>query len=143
MKDEAARRERRRERRSLATRATLVYVFAGAAWILLSDILLYRLVHDPLLIARLETAKGWTFVGLSALLVFVIVSRTVARLRRAEATMRAVVESIADGVLLVGPGKSVVDANPAAVRMLGVDKREALLGMGTEELSRASTSATW
>ena len=126
----------RSDRHGLAIRAAFIYLLAGITWVLLSDLALYHLVKDPMLLGRLETAKGWMFVGGSALAVFLLTARAVARHQRTEATMNAVVESIADGVLLVGRDRTIVDANPAAVRMLGVKDRKELLGMGPEEFGR-------
>jgi two-component system phosphate regulon sensor histidine kinase PhoR len=126
----------RRDRRRLAIGAAATYLLAGAAWILLTDMALYTLVRDGSAISRLETAKGWAFAMVSALVVYTITSRMLGRLERSEATMRAVVDSIADGVILLGADGRIVDANPAAVRLLGVRDAQALEGLGPEEFSR-------
>lgn len=120
----------------VAIRVTAWYLLLGMCWVLTSDLLLYRFVDDPVLSARLETAKGWLFVGFSALTVLVITAVHVRRLRREEETKRAIVESIADGVVLVGCDHRITDANPAAVRMLGARDRNGLIGMDAEEFSR-------
>jgi hypothetical protein len=44
--------------------------------VLFTDVLLYALIHDRAAIARFETAKGWAFVGLTALLLFAITMRS-------------------------------------------------------------------
>jgi signal transduction histidine kinase len=124
-----------RTRRGLAVRAALVYLVAGAAWILLSDLALYGLIDDRATVARLETTKGWVFTAISALAVYLISARLIAVLQRTGATMSAVVESIADGVMLVGNDKNIVDANPAALHMLRIDKKS-LVGMTPEGFSR-------
>ena len=66
----------------------------------------------------------------------IAVRKQLARLRQSEATSRAVFKSISDGILLLGRDGRVVDANPAAVRMLGVRDRKALVGMDAETFSR-------
>ena len=81
--------------------------------------LLYSVTHDRALIARIETAKGWAFIGLASLLLYAVTFRSAARLDRVRRLTAAVVESIADGVLLLGHDRSIAYANPAAVRMLG------------------------
>jgi two-component system, OmpR family, phosphate regulon sensor histidine kinase PhoR len=126
----------RRDRSRIAVRAAITYLVAGAAWILLTDLVLYAFVHDGSAISRLETAKGWMFAAVSATAVYAITSRVLARLERSEATMRAVVDSIADGVLLVGADGKIVDANPAAARLLGVPDAQALVGVDPQEFSR-------
>jgi PAS domain S-box-containing protein len=126
----------RRDRHRIAVRATITYLVAGAVWILLSDLVLYALGPDGAQVGRLETAKGWMFAGVSAAAVYAITGRMLSRLERSEATMRTVVDSIADGVLLVGPDGRIVDANPAAMRLLGVDDAQGLIGLGPAEFSR-------
>jgi hypothetical protein len=64
--------------RRVALIVVLVFVVAGSAWILLTDLLLYSVIQDRTVVARFETAKGWAFVAL---------------------TIGAVLESIGDGVL--------------------------------------------
>ncbi len=120
------------EHRLAATVAAL-FLVAGFAWVLFTDLLLYGFTRNAVLVARFETAKGWTFVLLAAALVYAVTYRAARRYSRAQATMAAVVESIADGVLLLGADRSVRHANPAAMRLLGCDK---LVGMTAEEFSR-------
>lgn len=119
--------------RGIATTVAAVFAVAGLLWVLISDIALYALVSDPILIARIETAKGWAFVAIGALLVYFITERAASRLARDRAIVKAVIESIADGVLLLGRDRRIKRANPAAVRMLSCDD---LVGMEAEEFSR-------
>lgn len=131
-----SKRLRLRRPGDIAAGVTVAFLCAGAVWILLTDILMYQLVSDPLVIARLETAKGWGFVAACALLLYVSVKSSVTPLARSEATIRAVVDSIADGVLLLRSDGTIAGVNPAAARMLGVGAPEELVGMGPEEFSR-------
>jgi two-component system, OmpR family, phosphate regulon sensor histidine kinase PhoR len=119
--------------RGIASTAAAAFAAAGLLWVLVSDIALYALASDPVLIARIETAKGWAFVAIGALLVYFITERAASQLARDRATIKAVVESIADGVLLLGRDRRIKRANPAAVQML---RCEDLVGMGVEEFSR-------
>jgi signal transduction histidine kinase len=109
-----------------------IFAVTGAAWVLLTDIVLYEATRDPILVARIETAKGWAFVVLATVLLYLVTFLSVRRLARARAGITAVVESIADGVLLLGPDRIIQRANPAAIRMLGED----LVGMDAEQFSR-------
>jgi signal transduction histidine kinase len=114
----------------------LSFVVGGLAWVLLSDIILYRWVHDPILLARLETAKGWAFIGLGAALMYAVTFRYGDRFVRAQALTAAIVESIGDGVLLLGTDRTIAYANPAAVEMLKSSQGADLLGMTASEFSR-------
>lgn len=122
--------------RNPALRLAVIFLIVGAAWVLGTDILLYRLVHYRPLVARLETAKGWVFAAGGATFLYFAVRKQLARLRQSEATSRAVFKCISDGILLLGRDGRMIDANPAAVRMLGVRDRKALVGMDAETFSR-------
>lgn len=52
---------------------TIIYVVIGAGWILFSDMALEHLVADAQLVNKLQTFKGWFYVGLTGLLLFVLV----------------------------------------------------------------------
>jgi signal transduction histidine kinase len=122
--------------RRVAAIVVLVFVIAGCAWILLSDLLLYAIVHDRAAVARLETAKGWGFVALAALLVYVVTRRMAARLAKTTKTISAVLESIGDGVLILGPDRAITYANPASRQMLRAGALDDLHGVGAQEFSR-------
>ena len=102
----------------MAGTVTAAFAVAGLVWVLLTDIVLYAITHDRVLIARIETAKGWIFISLASLLLYAVTFRTAARLDRVRRLTAAVVESIADGVLLLGHDRRIAYANPAAARML-------------------------
>lgn len=122
--------------RRVAARNALWFAVAGLLWVLITDTALHATVSEDRLVARIATLKGWVFVSLSALFVYEITRRSFTRLQRSEATTRAVLNGIGDGILLVGQDTRVVDANPRAMAMLGVrDKRE-LIGMDAPAFSR-------
>ena len=105
----------------------------GAAWVLITDYLLYRATRDVAVIARLETAKGWAFIVLATVLVYVLTYYWALTLTRARAAVVAIIDSIADGVLLLGRDRRILRANEAAIEML---KTRELAGMNATEFSR-------
>jgi len=121
--------------RRLALIVLAVFLVAGAVWILLTDLVLYWVVSDRTVIARLETAKGWMFVALAAGIVYWVTLRSARRLTKTSRTLAAVVKSIGDGVLILGPDRTIAYANPASVEMLNSTAAD-LRGMGAEEFSR-------
>lgn len=126
-------KEKHQSARRIAFAIAGIFAATGAAWVLLTDVLLYDVTRDPVLVARIETAKGWTFVVLATALLYLVTFRSVTRLARLQLGITAVVESIADGVLLLGPDRTIRRANPAAMQMLGT---EDLAGMDAEQFSR-------
>jgi len=121
--------------RRVALIVLAVFLMAGAAWILLTDLVLYWVVSDRAVIARLETAKGWMFVALAAGIVYWVTLRSARQLTKTNRTLAAVVKSIGDGVLILGPNRTITYANPASVEMLN-STADDLRGMGAEEFSR-------
>jgi PAS domain S-box-containing protein len=71
-----------------ALRVTVVYVIAGALWIVFSDRLLGAFVRDPIRLTELQTLKGWLFVLGSGLLIFVLVRSAMASLSRSKSDLR-------------------------------------------------------
>jgi signal transduction histidine kinase len=119
----------------VAAKVAGLFLAFGISWVIFSDILLYQLTRDAVLIARVETAKGWIFVFGSAVLLYFVVHQAINYKFRAYATKQAVLESIADGVLILGSDRRIAYANPAAVRYLRTPASE-LVGMGTPEFAR-------
>jgi signal transduction histidine kinase len=113
-----------------------VFLSGGLAWIFLTDFILYTVTRDPIQVARIETAKGWLFVLLAAVFLYPVLRRSVLRLTRLHATLSAVIDSIGDGVLLLGPGRTILHANPAALRTLRCEKLDDLIGMDADQFSR-------
>ncbi len=108
-------------------RIAVVYVLLGATWILLSDRVLEALVADPGSRATWQTLKGWGYVLTTGLLLLFLIRRSTEGVRQLDAEMRAAIDNMADAVLVVAPQGRVVDANPAAVELVGGSRREDLL----------------
>jgi PAS domain-containing protein len=122
--------------RRIALGIAVAFAAAGIVWVLLTDVVLYAVTSDRALIARFEIAKGWLFVLFSAVAIYGLVLRYALRVTRARAAMAAVVDSIGDGILLLGRDRHVAYANPAAARILRCDDPRELIGMGAPAFSR-------
>lgn len=108
-------------------RVVLVYALVGGLWILFSDRALSLLVPLPADRDQLQTIKGWVFVLATSVLVYDLVRRGQRRLASFGAEIRAAVESMADGVMIVDQ-TGVVEANRAAMELLGVKSKADVLG---------------
>ena len=67
-----------------ALRLVVIYAFFGALWILVSDRLSFYLVPDLQLAQRLQTYKGWFFITVTSVLLWLLVKRFLSRVRVAE-----------------------------------------------------------
>lgn len=70
--------------KKVALRIMVIYVLAGALWILLSDKLVAALVSDNDTITFVSMIKGWVYVAGSGFLIFTLVNNAFKRLQTAE-----------------------------------------------------------
>jgi hypothetical protein len=56
-------------------RIVLIYVVAGIGWVLFSDIFLAYFITDPDQFLMLQTYKGWFYVLITGLLLYVLIDR--------------------------------------------------------------------
>ena len=68
---------------SPALRLALIYAFFGALWILVSDRLSFFLVPDLQEVERLQTYKGWFFIAVTSVLLWLLASRLFSQVRAA------------------------------------------------------------
>jgi len=126
---------------NVALRTSLAYALVGAAWILLSDSLLELLVTDPHTIHTLQTFKGWAFVLVTALLLYLALRGQLRRreeqaaarrraeqaIRESEARFRTLVEHAPGGIFVQTDG-CFAYLNACALAALGAAAADQLLG---------------
>jgi PAS domain S-box-containing protein len=105
-----------------------LYAVLGLAWIAFSDRVVAALVTDPPTLQRVQTAKGTLFVVVTALLLFALIRRSERRVAALGAELRATVDGMSDGVFLVDSQGAIVEANRAAVSLVGAASKDEILG---------------
>jgi PAS domain-containing protein len=68
----------------LPLRIVFLYLLFGGVWILLSDQLLFVLVPHEAVVTTYQTLKGWFFVLVSGLFLYILLRMDIAGRRRAE-----------------------------------------------------------
>lgn len=124
-----------------------VYLAFGCLWIWLSDAWLAGWVA-PSDLSRFQTYKGWFYVGVTALLVFLLVwhrlratAQLASEVERAGQRMRAVFDTVNDALLIHDAASgAVVDANARACELFG-HPRDALLQFDFVRLTAADSAA--
>jgi len=122
------------------------YAFVGGLWILFSDRLLALLVSDPETLTRLQTFKGWFYVLVTAWLLYVLVQRSIANIRRSEQALREsegryrslmddVLDSSAVGIFILDSDFRVVWVNQALERYFDL-RRDEVVGKDKRQLIR-------
>ncbi len=109
-------------------RLVAVYLLFGVAWVLLSDAVLAVVVEDPLRRDALQSWKGALFVLATAALFYVLSRRRLAERLALDSEVRAVLDGMADAVLVVDRQGRVDDVNRAAVELLAAGGTHDLVG---------------
>lgn len=122
--------------KSAAFRIVAVYAVFGGFWIFFSDEVMGILVHDPVLITRLSVYKGFTFILVTAALLYILISQyarhmteTARQLRESESRLKLTaysVEHITDAVYWLTDQGRFWNCNAAACNMLGYSREELL-----------------
>ncbi len=60
----------------------IIYLVLGFLWILFSDRLLEQLIDDPATLTQFQTTKGWFYVLITALLLYILISRYISWITR-------------------------------------------------------------
>ena len=104
----------------------LLYASFAGLWILLSDRAVEALVRDPAAMTRASIAKGWVFVAVTAVLLFVMVNRLVGQVASREAKLQALIHAIPDLVWLKDPAGVYLGCNRAFERLFGAREADIL-----------------
>ncbi len=73
----------------------LAYAFFAALWIFFSDWALQAVLRDPARVNAAQTYKGWAFVAVTAVLLYLFVRRELFRRRESETALMASTQAIA------------------------------------------------
>ncbi len=119
-----------------AFRLALLYALLAGAWIILSDRMLAALTSDPLLLTRLQTAKGWAFVVGTGLFLYLFVRRELAKIEHRDALVRsteaslqlhgAALHAAANAIAIADAAGRVIWVNSAFTHLTGYAAEEAV-----------------
>lgn len=142
------------ERARGALRVALVYAAFAGLWILLSDRAMGLLFRDPETLVRASMLKGWFFVAVTTLLLYVLVRQLVGQLdaahqrevaeaagkARALELLTAIARSSSDAIFAKDEQGRYLLVNDAAARFLG-QPAAAVLGQDDEAVFPAAQAA--
>ena len=116
-----------------AAKAALIYALFAGLWILFSDRVLEFFLPDAALLSRAQTAKGWLFVAVTGVLLFLLVRRYLRRQAAEAGRFRQLIDGAADAVYVSDMHGRLVEINQHACRVLGYT-REELLELTVEDV---------
>ncbi|WP_415718811.1 two-component system sensor histidine kinase NtrB [Maridesulfovibrio sp.] len=126
----------------IALKIAVIYAIFGFLWILLSDKLLHFMIHDADMIQRIQTLKGWLYVLITSVIIYVLVDRYYRSVQKNQNDYRRLLENIADPIYLVDSLGNIVDINGAAVETLGYS-REELLKLSIPDIAPKTNLEEW
>ena len=113
-----------RPRRAASLFIVVPFVVSGLLWVALSTRAIEAWFPDPQLQDALRTLADVAFVLFSGVILFALISRSEERLRRFGEELRATLDSLDDGVLVVGASGRIVEINRAVMELTGIQRKE-------------------
>ena len=93
--------------RSVPLKIAGIYLFVAVLWIVFSDQLVVLLFEDSHVITRVQTLKGWFFVGTTAVLIYMLMHREIAayettseRLAKSSQELRDILDAMPVGIAI-------------------------------------------
>lgn len=109
---------------SIALRIALIYLFAAGLWILVSDRVIELSVEVPPWLATAQTSKGLIFVGVTALLLYLLLRYQLLSLERAQITQERyarrmeILHLIDQGIIQAQSLRQIADAVLNQIRQM-------------------------
>lgn len=116
-----------------AFRIIATYLVAASTWIVISDALTQHWARKneshaffpaDSLFFRVSLLKGLLFVAATGTLLALLIRRPMRELTDSSREVRSIIDSMLDGIILADPGLNVIDANHAAIELLGLPGRD-------------------
>ncbi len=100
------------------------YAVFGILWVFFSDKLVGLLINDPRLITTISVLKGWLFIAITALMLFVLVRRILLELQAAQLKLKVILQSIPDLVWLKDPNGVYLTCNTHFEQLYGATESD-------------------
>jgi len=97
----------------------MVYCLFGILWIKLSDALLLKMVRDPELLYRIQTWKGWFFILLTSLLLFLLVRNHHLQLLKRIKMQKQLIMNVSVPMLMISNKGNVTSVNRPFIETFG------------------------
>lgn len=103
-----------------AFKVSFIYAGISVLWILFSDQILFRFIKDPELLTMVQMLKGWLFVIVTSIIIFLLLKKEISRLQEAGNVLWATLHSTADGILVVSNEGKIIASNSRFAEMWSI-----------------------
>lgn len=114
----------------LSVKITAIYVVFSLSWIYFSDRILASLVYDQNMLTQIQTYKGWAFVLLSGLLIYTLIhlglqqrQRIRTQLNKHSEHLQQVLDSVSHSIVQYTLNGQITYINPAACRLYHLENQ--------------------
>ena len=109
----------------LAIRVSIIYIVFSILYILISDYIVITTISDIALIRTVSTLKGWGFVILSGIIIYVTIRKSQIGSSDSEERFLLLSDMSVEGILLINKG-IIVDVNNAFCELFGYNRKEVI-----------------
>jgi len=112
---------------SFATKVSLIYAITGGLWILTSDLISARSFSDAQILTTIQIYKGWIFILITAIALFLLIHNKEQSKQEAEQNYRSLFETAVEGIFRSSPNGQYLTVNPAMANIYGYSSPEEML----------------
>ncbi len=95
--------------RSVPLKIAIIYLLVSLLWIVFSDQLVVLLFQESQVITRVQTLKGWFFVGATAVLIYLLMRREIATYKRTSESLAKSSQELRDILDAMPVGIAITD----------------------------------
>jgi PAS domain S-box-containing protein len=110
-----------------ALKVSLLFALVGVMWILLSDKIAAFLFADPAGLTTAQTYKGWLFIALTSVFLYILIKSEAGARKKAQQDYRELFDTAVEGIFRSSPEGRFIDVNPAMARIFGYSSPEEML----------------
>ena len=107
---------------SNSLKITLIYFIIGFLWIKFSDQIILQLSNDAVLLSTIQTYKGWFFVIVTSLILYLLIKKSTQNLIISHNLLNQIVETVPVGITFINNEGQITFANKNAENVLGLTK---------------------
>lgn len=127
----------------LVYRTVFIYAFFSSLWILFSDWVLKVLTNTPTILSQIQTVKGWFFVLITTLLLYVLMRQNLQSLQESYNLLKIIIEGTTDSIFIKDLKGRYTLVNSAVTHELGKPQTEILGKTDLELFSADSAQILW
>lgn len=124
-----------------ALKISFIFLVISFLWILYSDKVLLSLLSDPEKLTRIQTYKGWFFVFMASIIIYLLVKREIVKtlfteknLKIEQSKYKILFETANDAIFIMDENNIFIDCNRKSLELFNCNKDQ-IIGITPIEVS--------